>query len=94
MDYFRRMLAHFGWTWLERVHRRRKDRTPTALARVHAKRCVAEEIEAGIEDYELSRVQWVDFCEEDEDYFCEEDEDWQWWCEFQAQRTIDEFRWN
>ena len=52
-DWYRGMLSHFKWTWLE--HKacrfikppRVKDRTATKLARAFAKRETRREIEAG-----------------------------------------------
>ena len=55
MDYYRHLLKHFKWTWLESrkghyhsgwgARNRKHDRTPTKLARNFAKKLVRREIE-------------------------------------------------
>jgi len=44
MDFYRHLLKHFGWTWLERKRYHNHDRTPTKLARRYAKDMVRKEI--------------------------------------------------
>lgn len=57
-DFYRKMLNHFGWTWLETKRykrlfgdpRRKKERIATKLAKSYSKRMVRKEIDNETQD--------------------------------------------
>lgn len=81
MDFYRKRLNHFGWTWLERKRYHNRSLVPTRLARAYAKRNVRDEIEDEIERHDNA---WLDDFDEE-------------WYDLEELRNWDEYRgitWN
>ncbi len=83
VDFYRKRLNHFGWTWLERKGYRgfhsRHDRTATKLARAYSKRNVQVDIGAEIESHDMSIMDFLD-CHDTDCVDCDPSRAyWLWW---------------